>query len=148
MQHICKVVLVSCCIALAGCATPPATTIDTTRDFTTPAMGKAGIYFYRWSTGLIGAAADTDIVIDGKKAADIDNGEFFYLEVEGGTHSVIMIKSLLQDVPRDFVFVSGRNYFFRGSTSMGDDLVWPITADDEIVDAQHHIEEKYTRVYE
>lgn len=148
MLHYFKVVLVSFCIALTGCATPPATTIDTTRDFTTPAAGKAGLYFYRWNTGLFGAAVDTDVVVDGKKAADIDNGEFFYLEVEGGAHTVIMVKGLLQDVTRDFAFVAGRNYFFRGATNMGADLVWPITADEEILDAQLHIKEKYKRVYE
>lgn len=135
-------------LGLQGCATPPATTIDTTKNFTTPASGKAGLYFYRWDTKLIGAAVDTDILVDGKKVADIDNGEFFYLEVAEGPHSILTLQNMPQYITRDFKFDSGRNYFFRGVSNMNIEVVSPITSDEEIIDAQYHIKEKYKRVYE
>lgn len=148
MTRALAIALILCAFTLSGCsAFQEKTTIDTTKNFRTPKEGYAGIYFYRWT--FIGFEADTDIVLDGGKLADIDSGEYYYLELPRGAYTLLMFQDVVMpDIEKEYSFEPGRNYFFRGLSKTTYEGLMEITSDDEIIDAQNHIKNDYTRVYE
>lgn len=144
-----RVLFIIFALILSGCGIQQtATTIDTTTNFTTPEAGYAGVYFFRWKINSGTLIGDTDIVINGKKIAELYDGEYLYLELPRKEYTVLMLAgALYPDIEKKFIFEPGRNYFFRVGTEHGFEAAAEITSDSQIIDAQNGIKSKYKRIY-
>ncbi|AHI33419.1 hypothetical protein AU15_20905 [Marinobacter salarius] len=100
-------------LSLVGCASTPKVAPDM-RAYSTPTEGTAGIYFYQWKTGMMGAMSDVKFVLNDEVLGRINTGEWLYFEVEEGTHEVRLLGGIFQQA-RPLEFVKGQNYFFRGA---------------------------------
>jgi len=125
-------------LSLVGCASTPKVAPDM-RAYSTPTEGTAGIFFYQWKTGIMGAMSDVKFVLDEEVLGRINTGEWLYFEVEEGTHEVRILGGPFPQA-RPLEFVKGQNYFLRGALSNGMDVVVPIYSEDEIADAVKFIE--------
>ena len=121
---------------LAGCAGQGAKPYVDTSDHSQPVAGKAGIYFYQWKTGLLGAAWEGPFKLDGEVLSEINTGEWDYFEVEPGVRRYHM--GWLQDP--EMLFEPDKNYFFRGFVNMASSHVIPIHDEREIRETLVNIE--------
>ena len=157
MEKIISLILIICYSLILGCVTQPATTIDTTLNFTTPAENTAGVYFYRYdgvnyaglATGIISLqTSKPDIIVNGNSLAELDDREYLYLELPEGTHKVrIYDDKIFQKIEKDFFLEKGKNYFFRAHSENFTDLISQVTDDNKILKAQSAIQAKLTQIY-
>ncbi|MWV17613.1 DUF2846 domain-containing protein [Pseudomonas sp. L-22-4S-12] len=142
---------------ILGCATQPATTIDTTLNFTTPTTNTAGVYFYRYdgidyaalATGIIKLhTTKPDIVVNGNKLAELNDREYFYLELPEGNHKVQFYDSKFsKSIEMDYFLEKGKNYFFRAHSENFTDIIAQVTDDNKILKAQSAIKTKLTQIH-
>ena len=110
-------------IYLTGCAVPPKPVIDMT-SYSTPSKGTAGVYFYQWKTGFLGAAFDAKFIVDGKVLGAINTGEYMYFDVPAGQRKYRAYDGLISSLDMDFQFVENQNYFFRGHPGITGSVYW------------------------
>ena len=92
--------------------------------YSKPTPGMAGVYFYQWKTGILGAASDVKFVLDGQIRGSINTGEWLYFEVPEGKHNYRLIGGLFPG-EIEHQFTAGQNYFFRGVlSSFTDTVLW------------------------
>ena len=108
---------------ITGCAITPQPQLDMS-NYSTPSVGTAGVYFYQWKTGIIGAGSDVKFLINGKALGAINTGEWLYMEVPAGQQNFRMIGGIFPaDIP--FQFHERQNYFFRGQlVDFSDQVIW------------------------
>ena len=124
-------------VLLAGCATKfqvkqPIPQIDTSSHHK-PASGMAGIYYYQWKRGILGAGRDVSLTLDGKVLGKINTGEWLYFDVLPGTY-VYNIGGPFS-FEGEVVLQADKTYFFRGALNnlMDENLL--ITSESEIKEA-------------
>lgn len=111
------IVLVLSLFILSGCTTKP---IPEDFAFSAPIPeqeGYAGIYFYQYKSGILGAAYDVGLYIDGKKVGAINTGEYLYFEIPAGEHTYN--SGFVLDKVRTENFTAGKSYFIRGFIDTG-----------------------------
>ena len=125
-------------ILVGGCATGPVQQVDASH-YSTPKTGTAGVYFYQWKTGILGAGSDVKFVLDGQVLGAINTGEWLYFEVPTGKHKY-RFKGGLFPIEIEHDFREKQNYFFRGILSNFTDTVFWINDLIEIDDTMKHIQ--------
>ena len=157
MKKILRLSLITLSSLILGCATQSATTIDTTLNFTTPTTNTAGVYFYRYdginyaalATGIITLhITKPDIVVNGNKLAELEDLEYFYLELPEGNHKIQTSDSKFsKSIEVDYFFEKGKNYFFRAYNENIVDFIAQVTDDNKILKAQSAIKTKLTQIH-
>lgn len=77
--------LLAAILFTSGCAMVPYGE-DTTSNFNKPSKRMAGIYVYKWKTGIFNALLDVGFEIKDEREIKLNTGEYGYFELEPGKH--------------------------------------------------------------
>ncbi len=130
-------------IVFSGCAATkmsvvkPVPKIDTS-SHTTPAHGMAGIYYYQWKTGVLGAGRDVTLTLNGKVLGRINTGEWLYFDVAPGKYEYRVMTGPLS-IDGEVNLEADRVYFFRGMLRNAMAQNHLIMDENEIMDAFENI---------